>query len=338
MVMDAREKLSAFFGADDPLLLVFTRNATEAVNLFLRGFLAPDDRVLTTSLEHNCVMRTLTALTEKINISFSVLPADGYGLLDAEQFRDALQAEEFSLVVVNHISNVVGTVAPLEEVASICADAGVPLLVDVAQSAGTVGVRLPPHGDVAFAFTSHKGLMGIQGTGGLIFNNSALAQRIRPIVTGGTGSRSSEERQPDFLPDKLESGTLPVPAIISLSAAVDFINSIGLENIEVHKRRLTHLLYERLHEIEGVTVYGPGDQRQIGVVSFRVDGISCSDVGDTLSAAGICCRVGLHCAPSAHRTLGTFPEGTVRFSLGFFNTEADIEYAISEVRRIAEGR
>lgn len=338
MVMDAREKLSAFFGVNDPFLLVFTRNATEAVNLFLRGFLAPNNRVLTTSLEHNCVMRTLSALVEERSVSFKMLNADGYGLLHPEQFMDTLQTGEFDLVVVNHISNVVGTVAPFEEIADICAETGTPLLLDVAQSAGTVGVSLPSRGDVAFAFTSHKALMGIQGAGGLVFNNPALARKIRPLVTGGTGSRSSEGTQPDFLPDRLESGTLPVPAIVSLSAAVDFINSVGLENIEVHKRTLTHLLYERLHEIGGVTLYGPGDHRQIGVVSFRVEGVSCSDVGDALSSVGICCRVGLHCAPSAHRTLGTFPEGTVRFSFGFFNTEADIEYAVGEVRRIAERR
>lgn len=338
MVTDAREKIAGFFGLQNPLLLVFTRNATEALNLFLRGFLKGNHRVLTTSLEHNCVMRTLNALVQQRNIYFEQVRADGYGILNAEDFREALRRGDFDLAVVNHISNVSGTIVELMEIIDICADADVPLLVDVAQSAGTVDVKMPKRGDVAFAFTSHKALMGIQGAGGLLFSNPSLAKRVQPLVTGGTGSRSSDEKQPDFLPDRLESGTLPVPAIVSLSAALDFIESVGIENIEVHKRRLTRFLYDKLREIDGVTIYGPGDERQISVVSFNVDGVSCSDVGNRLAVAGICCRVGLHCAPSAHKTLGTFPKGTVRFSLGFFNTEAEIEYAVNEVRKIAERR
>jgi cysteine desulfurase family protein len=338
LLMDAREKISAFFGSDNPMRLVFARNATEAINLFLRGFLQDGDKVLTTSLEHNAVLRTLSALSEERKISFEKVWADGKGVLDIERFEEALKKEKYSLVVANHISNVVGTILPLEEVMTLCADKGIPLLVDAAQSAGTVFVKLPSEGDVALAFTSHKSLLGIQGAGGLIFNNDSLAKRIRPLITGGTGSLSSKETQPDFLPDKLESGTLPMPAIVSLAAGIDFITSTGLGKIENHKRRLTRLLFNGLASIGRVTVYGPGDERQISVVSFSVKGIGASEVGDKLASRGVYCRVGLHCAPSAHRTIGTFPDGTVRFSLGYFNTEEEVQIAVDEVRKIAAGR
>ncbi|MCX7702547.1 MAG: aminotransferase class V-fold PLP-dependent enzyme [Planctomycetota bacterium] len=338
LLFDIREKLASFFGVDEPTRLVFTRNATEAINLFLRGFLSPGSKVLTTSMEHNAVMRTLSALSEERNVRFEKIWGDGRGVLEPAQFREALRKEKYDLVVVNHMSNVSGTLAPLEEICSLCADMGVPVLVDVAQSAGTVLVKMPSEGDVAFAFTGHKSLMAIQGVGGLIFNNDSLGKRVKPLITGGTGSLSSKEVQPDFLPDKLESGTLPMPAIVALGAAIDFINSTGLGKMENHKRRLTRSLIKGLSEIEKVTLYGTKDERQVGVVSFTLKGMTTSEAGDKLSSAGVYCRVGLHCAPSAHRTLGTYPDGTIRFSVGYFNTEEDVRLAVDEVRKIAEKR
>jgi len=335
MVWRVRTGVAEFFGVKDASGVVFCRNATEAVNLALRGLDLRPPRVLTTSMEHNCVMRTLNDLRLLGRLDYDVVSASDDGTLEAEAFEDALRSGDYGLVVVNHISNVVGTIAPLAGIGAACAKAGVPLLVDAAQSAGTVPVDMERMGISLLAFTSHKGLLGIQGAGGLVMSDAALGGRIKPLVTGGTGSRSAEETQPEFLPDRLESGTLPLAPLASLEAGIRHLRETGMEKVEAHKRRLTALLIERLSAVDGVRLYGPGDRRQVAVVGFTLRGTDGGELAQRLWDAGVACRVGLHCAPSAHRTIGTYPNGTVRFSIGLLTTEREIEYAAEVVARIA---
>ncbi len=336
IVYAAREAVAELFHAPDPLRVVFGMNATEGLNLALRGLLRPGDHVVTSSMEHNSVMRPLRAL-EREGVSVTVVPCSPEGFLDPRAVLEALRPET-RLVVLNHASNVTGTLLPVAEVGRALQRMGGPLLlVDAAQSGGAVPIDMQADGIDLLAFTGHKSLYGPMGTGGLIIGERVPLEEFRPLLRGGTGSRSEWEEQPDFLPDMCESGTPNGVGLAGLEAGVRWVLEQGVEAIRAHEVELSQHLSDGLREIPGVTVYGPDDAHlRTAVVSFNIAGMELSEVGMRLDEEfGIMCRVGLHCAPAAHRTIGTFPVGTVRFALGAFNTREEVDAALRAVARLA---
>ena len=335
VVYKAREALAELFNVDDPLRVIFTMNATHALNIALLGVLKPGDRVVTTSVEHNSVMRPLRNL-EKKGVEVCAVQCGPSGEIDIDDWDKAL-AGGAKLAVAVHASNVTGRIFPITEMTASAHRAGALILVDAAQTAGVEQIDIQKMRIDLLAITGHKALVGPQGTGALILNNSVDISQIDPIMFGGTGSASALEVQPDFLPDKFESGTPNGVGIAGLGAGVRWILERGIDGINDHHDRLIKRLVSGLSEIDSVTVYGPKlGERRAGLVSFTIEGLENSDIGLALDEKyGIMCRVGLHCAPSAHKTLGTFPDGAVRFSIGPFITIEDIEKALSAVRDIA---
>ncbi len=335
-VYETRELIARLLGAPDPLRVVLTANVTHALNIALLGLLDPaTDRVVTTSMEHNSVMRPLRALQER-GLELAVVPCHADGQLDLEAMATALRPGA-RLVVASHASNVTGTLLPIREIAALAHGAGALLLVDAAQTAGVLPIDAQEMGIDLLAFTGHKGLLGPQGTGGLVIAPHLEPSLIRPVLMGGTGSRSEEERQPETLPDRLECGTGNGPGIAGLGAGVRHLLAHGVDAVRAHEQALAQRLIDGLRGIPGVTLYGPMDAAlRTATISLRIAGHSVSEVGWRLDESyDILCRVGLHCAPAAHRTLGTFPEGTVRLAAGLSNTFADIDAAIAAVREIA---
>jgi len=335
IIYEAREALAELFGLEDPEPIILTKNVTEALNLVLYGFLKPGDHVITSSMEHNSVMRPLRDLERK-GIEVTQIRASDKGEIDPQEVLKNIR-KNTKLVVLVHISNVTGTIMPVEEILKIAKDHGIPLLLDAAQSAGTIPINLKELPVDLLAFTGHKGLFGPQGTGGLVINTKGLEEKIEPLMRGGTGSKSEEEEQPEFLPDKYESGTPNTPGIAGLGEGVRFILKEGINRIMEKKEKLTLKLLEGLKEIKGVKLYGPLDpKKQIGIVSFNLEGKSPSELSHLLDEKyNILSRPGLHCAPSAHKTIGTFPFGTVRLSIGYFNTEEEIEYTLRAIKDLA---
>jgi cysteine desulfurase family protein len=335
VVYAAREALAELVNAPDPLHVVFGANATEALNLALSGLLHPGDHVITSSVEHSSVMRPLRAL-ERTGVALTVVPCSRPGFLDPAVVKQALRPNTV-LIVLTHASNVVGSLLPTAEVGQIAQRHGLLLLVDAAQTAGVVPIDMQADAIDLLAFSGHKSLYGPMGTGGLVLGERVDITRMAPLKRGGTGSRSEYEEQPDFLPDKYESGTLNAVGLAGLGAGVRWVLEHGVEVIRAHEAALTRQLLDGLKSIPGVTIYGGRDAaRQTATVSFNINGKEPSEVGLRLDEEhGILCRVGLHCAPAAHRTMETFPTGTVRFSLGAFNTAADVQSAVEAVRRLA---
>jgi len=334
VIMNTREALAQLFGIDYPFQLVFTKNATEALNLAITGFLAPGDHVITSSMEHNSVMRPLRALESK-GVELSVLRCSPRGELDPTDLPPAIRTNT-KVVVLTHASNVTGTIMPIREVGNIVREHGLILCVDAAQTAGALPIDVADMNVDLVAFSGHKSLFGPQGTGGL-YIRKGIEENIKPLIVGGTGSRSEYESQPEFMPDRYESGTLNTVGIAGLGAGVEYILGRGIDVIRAGEITLTQHFLDGLKSIGGVQIYGPSDaSRQISVVSFNIDGMTPSEVSfDFDEQFDIMSRPGLHCAPSAHRTIGTFPGGTVRLSFGCFNTEEEIRCALDALRKLS---
>jgi cysteine desulfurase family protein len=335
IVYETREVLAQLFNVSDPLHIVFGSNVTEAINLALFGYLRPGDHVVTTAMEHNAVMRPLRYL-QSTGVELTAVPCSAHGMLDPVDIDRAIRPNTV-LLVVNHASNVVGTVLPVAEAGAIAERHGLLLLVDAAQTAGAYAIDVQQMKIDLLAFTGHKALMGPQGTGGLCIGERVDLSRLRPLKRGGTGSRSELEEQPDFLPDRYESGTANGAGIAGLGAGVRFVLEVGVDHIRAHEQQLTAQLLAGLQSIAGVRTYGTGRaERQAATVSFNVEGMEPSDLALQLDDQfAIMCRPGLHCAPSAHRTIGTYPQGTVRFGLSYLNTSAEVNLAIEAVHQIA---
>ena len=337
IILDCRIKLAEFFGGYDnanPLLVTFTSNITEAINVVLRGFFRPGMRALTTSMEHNAVMRPLRALEQK-GLNLCVLHCDSEGRLNPSELERELSSSKYDMMIMSHASNVCGTVQPLEEAAEICKKFKVPLIADTAQTAGVIELNASELGLSALCFTGHKGLMGPQGTGGIIWEPD-FASRVEPIITGGTGSYSHLEYQPEELPDKFESGTPNLPGIAGLNAALEWLKNTGVKNIADRENKIGGRLLEKLNEIDDVILTGHHDMNErVSVFSFNVRDKDNGILADELSRCGFETRPGLHCAPSAHRTLGTFPQGALRVSPGYFNTENDIDEFVDSLLSVS---
>jgi len=334
VMYDTREAISQFFGISDPLRVIFTGNATHAINLVLRGILKPGDHVVTTSIEHNAVMRPLRSL-EKQDIRLSLVHCAPDGSLDVKDLARVVNSGT-RLVVVTHASNVVGTMLPIDEIGAIAHEVGALLMVDAAQTAGVIPISVSAMGIDLLAFTGHKELQGPPGIGGLIISDNVDVSQVEPLMRGGTGSRSESEEQPDDLPDKFESGTANLAGIAGLGAGLKWIADKGIDAIRDHLKKLNQTLIEGLSTLPNVKIYGTLDpERSVAIVSFTVTGKSVSEIGLRLDEDyGVLSRVGLHCAPAAHRTIGSFPEGTVRLAPGAFTTVSDIQEAIQAISKV----
>ncbi len=334
--LDAREALGELLGVSNPLRIVFTSNATTALNIAIQGLLPPGSHVVTSGIEHNAAMRPLRMLEQR-GVSISVAPCGGDATMHASALNDLIRPETH-LIVANHASNVSGTLLPIRQIGELASARGIPLLVDAAQTAGCAPINLTADHIDILAFTGHKGLLGPTGTGGLAFREDFDIARLPPLICGGTGSRSEDQVQPDFLPDRYEGGTSNILGLAGLAASVRYVLERGVETIRMHEARLTGRLIDGLARVPRVAIVGPCDPaKQTGIVSFVIDGMPCSEAALVLDEQfDIMCRPGLHCAPLAHRSLGTLPDGTVRLAPGPFTTEREIDQTISAVAKLAE--
>jgi len=332
MILETRELAAELFHLADPSHILFTKNATEALNTVIMGTCRKGDHIITTSMEHNSVLRPLSFLKEQ-GCEVEIIPASKTGRVDQRLLEKAVR-KNTRLVICTHGSNVTGAVNEIESIGTICRKAGVRFLVDAAQTAGVIPLNFSELSADFVAAAGHKGLLGPQGTGVLYVRDN---ENIVPLTRGGTGSLSDREIQPDFLPDKLESGTLNVIGIAGLGEGIRFLLERGVDQVWEYEGRLLDLFLDILTENSSIQCFGPLDKRfQTGVLSIRIPGISPSEIGECLDREyGILTRIGLHCAPAAHRTIGTFPEGTVRLSWGSFTREKDILYTAKTLKRIA---
>lgn len=329
-VLETRELLCRLFSFPDSRNVVFTSGITASVNYLLKGLLKPGDHVVVSSMEHNAVMRPLVQMT-KYGVEFDVVIGDREGNVRAEDFLPYLK-ENTKLILTTHASNVSGTVLPIWEIGKLCREQGVWYGVDSAQSAGTLPIDMERDCIDFLGFTGHKGLLGPEGIGGFLVRDE-MAARMEPLITGGTGSSSDSEVVPAFLPDRFESGTMNLPGIIGLGHALKYINETGLRTIHDKKMKLTEQFLTGLKRISGVRVAGRQDLNcRTAVVSLdflKQDNARAAFYME--QEYGIMTRVGLHCAPRAHKTLGTFPQGTVRFAFGHENTADEVEICLKAV-------
>ncbi len=332
LVQETREKIARFFGISQAKRIIFTNNATEALNLGIKGLLSPKDHVLISSLEHNSVVRPLRRL-EEIGVKFSVIPCSKEGYLDLSALKKGL-TRWTKLIVLTHASNVTGTIFPVEEVGYWARSRGIFFMVDAAQTAGLIPIHVEEMKIDLLACPGHKSLYGPQGTG---FLYVAKEINLKPLFEGGTGIHSASDKQPKEMPFYLESGTLNTPGIAGLGAGVSFVMKEGLEKIGYKENSLTKRLMEELKKIPGLKIYGSFKaEERVPVISFNLNSIPPAHLAYLLDEIyNISVRAGLHCAPYAHRTLGTFPYGTVRASLGYFNKERDIEALLRALREIS---
>ena len=329
-VYHARRKIARLFNIEQAERLVFTKNTTEALNMGLKGVLLPGDHVITTSMEHNSVLRPLKAL-EKRGIRQSIIRADREGFVKPSDFEKAIRPET-RLIAVTAASNVTGTKMPLEEIGELARKRGILFLVDGAQGAGSMEIDVKKMNISMLAFPGHKGLLGPQGTGALYIDPEL---KLKHIMEGGTGTDSKSRLQPCEFPDGYEAGTINAPAIIGLGYSAEFVEKIGPEVIGKYEEELIGWLDERLDEMDFVTRYGPQACRKTGISLINIRGAAAEEVTSILSSRyGIAVRGGFHCAGLAHKTIGTWDEGAVRISVGPFNTRRDMEKLTDAIREI----
>lgn len=329
-IMECRKEISNLFGIANPLNLVFTCNATEGLNIAIKGLIMQGDHVITTVIEHNSVLRPLNSLFRN-GVEITFLSVDENGYIDLEQLKKEIK-KNTKAIIVNHASNVLGTIEPINDIGKIAKQYGITFIVDASQSAGVIPIDVNRNNIDIMAFPGHKGLLGPQGTGGLYIKQGI---NLNNFIDGGTGSNSDLMVQPDFLPDKFESGTLNTPGIAGLCEGVKFIKKQGINSIRKKEGVLTAQLLEELKKFPFVKIYGLDTAKnRSSVVSINIDGMDSSKVGYVLNKKNIAVRTGYHCAPLVHGIIGTTNRGTVRISPGYFNTENDIEAVIKAIRNM----
>ncbi|HYF82259.1 MAG TPA: aminotransferase class V-fold PLP-dependent enzyme [Clostridia bacterium] len=333
VILEARELLAELFNSDSPERIILTHNATEALNLAFKGFLKKGNHIITTSMEHNSVLRPLKAL-EQSGIETTIVQCNKDGEIDIREIEKEIRKETV-LIAVTHASNIVGTIIPIKEIGSLAKGYNLEYLVDASQTAGVCEIDVDKMNISMLAFTGHKSLMGPQGTGGLYIRKGL---ELNPLKEGGTGSKSESLYQPDILPDRYESGTHNTPGIAGLCAGISFIKSKGIANIRRHEQELTRYFLYELEKLKSVKIYGTKDiEKQVAVVSINIADIGSSEISYILDQTfDIATRSGLHCAPIAHKTLGTLRQGTVRFSFGYFNTKEQIEASVAAIHKITK--
>lgn len=334
LVYSCRETIAEFFNFSDPQNIIFTSNVTTSLNILIKSIIKEDWHVITTSMEHNSVLRPLFGLKNSGKIELDVINCSNEGIINIDDFKKCIN-KNTKLVVMSHASNIIGTIQPIKEIGKICRENNIFFILDSAQSAGIIPIDFLDLSLSALAFTGHKSLLGPQGIGGFIISNE-LNKIAAPFIEGGTGSFSYSTIQPDCLPDKFESGTLNTSGIIGLLEGIKYINKRGLNDIFEEESSLTSMFIEGLLNIPSISVYGTKDcTKRLSSISINSDKINNSEFGYTLdNEFGIMVRTGLHCAPLAHKTIGTFPIGTTRFSFGPFNDKKDITYALNSINSI----
>ena len=347
-VFEARASAARFLGAEDPASVVFTFNATDSLNLAIKGSLKRGDHVVTTSMEHNSVLRPLKAL-EQQGIGTTVVYGDSTGRVDPENIRAAIRSET-TLVICTHASNVTGTILPVEQIGQVVEEVReqrraavgtgqtreLRYLIDASQSAGALDVNVETLGADLVAMPGHKGLLGPLGTGMLYIKPGC---HLTTLKEGGTGTASRDLRQPLDLPERYKSGTLNAPALIGLGASIETVERLGWEQIRAHELRLIRRLEGKLRNMDRVILYGPDHpEEKMGLVAFNIDGMDCEEVGEALNQCGIAVRAGFHCAGLAHKTIGTADTGCVRISVGPSNSIREMEVAAEAIWKIAKGR
>ncbi|QNU65482.1 aminotransferase class V-fold PLP-dependent enzyme [Ruminiclostridium herbifermentans] len=332
-VTETRERIAKLLNIKDYLNICFTKNTTEALNLAILGCLSKGDHVITTCMEHNSVLRPLKTMEKNGVIKLTILSGDDLGVIDPVQVRRSIE-KKTKLIVCTLSSNVNGIIMPVKEIGEIARDRGILFLIDGAQGLGCLKIDLTKQYASMIAFPGHKGLMGPQGTGGLYI---APGVALKPLMTGGTGSKSGILYQPDFLPDKYESGTLNTPGIVGLGAGIEFIEKIGEDAIKTKKDLLIKRLYDGLYQNRYIKLYSSKNAAEnSGIIAFNIKDIDSSEICEELdSIYGIACRAGLHCAPLAHNHFRTQKTGIVRMSVGYFNTINEIDRAVIAVNKIA---
>lgn len=331
IIFEAREQISKFFNIPDSRNVIFTSNGTDALNLALKGLLQPGDHVITSSMEHNSVLRPLNTL-KKIGVNVSIIQCDKEGKLNLNLIKKEI-IKSTRLIVLTHASNVTGTILPIDEVGELASKNGIHFLVDAAQTAGVVPIDVMRNHISLLACPGHKGLLGPPGTG-FLYIKEGLG--LEPLIEGGTGSSSELQEQPEFLPDRFQSGTLNTPGIAGLKAGVEYINQKSIEGIKAKEDLLCKTFMEGLKGINLSKIFGPLlSEEKTAVVSFNIEGEDPAHIAASLDKNfHIMVRVGLHCSPTAHKTIGTFPEGTVRASFSNFNTLQEIDYFIDSLKKI----
>ena len=333
ILLDTREQLCRLFNFDDPTHVIFTPGMTAGLNMLLKGYLKPGDHVIVSSMEHNAMMRPLVQL-ERDGVEFSRIPADRDGITRAEDILPLIRPNT-RLVAVMHASNVCGSLLPVKEIGAICRERNIPFILDAAQTAGHYPIDFKELGLSALCAPGHKGLLGPQGIGVLLLDHE-FAKSVEPLIAGGTGSASDSEELPPYMPDRFESGTMNIPGVYGLNAALAYILEKGVDSFRAHEEVLTKRFLDGLKDIP-VRLAGTWDMdKRVGVIAVDFTGHDNAEAAFALEQAGILTRCGLHCAPSAHKTLGTFPQGVVRFSLGYASTEADVDGALEAIRAIAK--
>ena len=332
-IYDARAALAGLFGAESPERIAFTSNSTQALNIAINGTLEPGDHVITTALEHNSVLRPLYELEDR-GLELTILPADAMGNLRYEDFEKAIRPNTRA-IVTTHGSNLTGNLLDIARIGGIAEGHGLIYIVDASQTAGVFPIDVQKMGIHILCFTGHKGLLGPQGTGGLYVREGI---EVRPLLTGGSGVQTYLRSHPPQMPTRLEAGTLNGHGIAGLGAAVDYIRKTGLDTIRAREQALMWAFYEAVREIPGITVYGDFTTKdRCAIVSLNVRDYDSGQVSDALSEEyGIATRPGAHCAPLMHRALGTVEQGAVRFSFSHYNTDEEINIAVSALRELAQ--
>jgi cysteine desulfurase family protein len=332
-IYETRELIAKLFNIDNPMNVIYTFNCTDSLNLGIKGILNKGDHVITTSMEHNSVLRPLKAL-EKDGVEITIVNGDFAGRINPKDIEESIK-ENTKLIVTTHISNLTGTIMPIEEIGEIAKKNNIYYLVDAAQSAGVYNIDVKKMHIDLLAFPGHKGLLGPQGTGALYIGDNI---DLREMKQGGTGSASHLLEQPDVNPDRYESGTPNGPGIVGLGTGIKYILDEGIDNIRKYEEKLTEYFIEELKKIDGIKIYGPlNAKEQAAVVSINIKDEDSSEISYILDEYyNIAVRPGLHCAPMAHKTIGTFEQGVVRFSFGVFNTFDEIELGIKALKEISK--
>ncbi|HAQ41458.1 MAG TPA: cysteine desulfurase [Clostridiales bacterium] len=332
VIYETRELMAQLFNLDDPMRVIFTFNATDSLNQAIKGVLNPGDHVITTSMEHNSVLRPVKEL-EKYGVENTIVQCAPDGRVKVEDIEAAVKSNT-RLVVTTHVSNLTGTIMPVEEIGKMCRGKNILYLIDAAQSAGVLDIDMKKHNIDLIAVPGHKGLLGPQGTGALLIN---CETEIKHLREGGTGSESSSMMQPDFYPDKLEAGTHNLPGIAGLNAGLKYILNKGTKSIYSHENNLLDIFINEMRKNHKIKIYGPEDiNGRCGVVPVNIEDIDSSEVAYRLDTEyGIAVRPGLHCAPLAHKTIGTEKKGAVRFGVGPFNKKSDIMAAVKALDEIS---
>ncbi|WP_297406431.1 aminotransferase class V-fold PLP-dependent enzyme [uncultured Cetobacterium sp.] len=328
-IFKVREIIADFFNVEDSLNIAFTANATESLNFAIKGTIKENSHVITTNFEHNSVLRPLFSLRDEKNVELTFVNT-------WEEIEKEIK-ENTKAIVVNHISNVNGTIQNIKEIGKICKKKNILFIVDASQSGGYTKIDMQENSIDILCITGHKSLFGIQGIGAICLNTSNTIYKIKPLLEGGTGSFSKYERQPLEMPELLESGTLNTPGIISLGAGIEYIKSQGIENIEKHENLLIEKFIIEIEKLERVKVYKSITKKQGPVVSLNIENVDSGELASILDEEfGIMVRPGFHCAPRAHKAIGTYETGTVRFSFGYFNSEDDIDYIVESFKKILD--